>query len=368
MTRTILYVSTFAASRESGAGRVTWHWKEAFQRRGDRFIELDPARIGPVPHPLFLPRAAWRASRGMREKADVLLVHEPLGGAMARAAAPLVVFSHGLERRRCEVDRAWRFDEPGNNRFGLRRLLRSWRLRGCDAGLRRAADVLLINSQDANFAVARHGRDAGRCRVFRNGIHPTALDPENVPAGTIRVLFMGTWILRKGIATLAAAADILRRAGVTVAWILAGTGAPRETIARLWPRELMPSTEIVPRFQWKEEEAILARSHLFVLPSFFEGQPLALLQAMAAGRCCITSDCCGQRDLIRNGENGLLHEPGDAAGLAELIRQCAESGQLRRNLGHAARTSVLHRSWETVSDEVAGIVHQVADRFAQDPP
>ena len=108
----------------------------------------------------------------------------------------------------------------------------------------------------------------------------------------------------------------------------------------------------MPKFPASEEQTLLSRAHLFILPSFFEGQPLSLLQAMAAGRCCITTNCCGQRDLIQDGDNGLLYEPGDAKTLASLIEKCMTSPSLRQTLGAKARASVSDRTWEAVSAEV----------------
>ena len=96
-----------------------------------------------------------------------------------------------------------------------------------------------------------------------------------------------------------------------------------------------------------------------MLPSFFEGQPLSLLQAMETGRCCITTDCCGQRDLIRHTQNGLLHQPGDAVQLASLIEECAKSEGLRKSLGHRAKLTVQGRSWEQVGSEVVDFVERL---------
>lgn len=73
---------------------------------------------------------------------------------------------------------------------------------------------------------------------------------------------------------------------------------------------------------------------------------------MAAGQCCITTNCCGQKDLIQHGYNGLLHEPGDAEELANLIEQCALDSVQRVIYGARAKASVKHRTWKTVSVEV----------------
>jgi glycosyltransferase involved in cell wall biosynthesis len=361
MPRTIFYVTASEITQETGLGRVGWHWREAFEQCGDRFVEIGPAQIGPVAHPALWPHAAVRAFRRRAERPDVLLVHEPLAGAFTRCGVPLVVFSHGIERRYWEMLRRRRFLEPEKIRWRTRLLFPLWRLRSCDSGLRGADGALLINREDAEFAESYYRLGPARFRVFRNGVYPAASTPGAPGGRACRVAFVGTWIRRKGIETLAAAARMLHDAGVKLEWTLAGTGSVPDGSVCDWPRELRDCTEIIPRFERAEETVILGRSDLFVLPSYFEGQPLALLQAMAGSRCCITSDCCGQRDLIQHRHNGLLHAPGDAASLAGLIRECAASEALRQRLGREATASVADRSWARVSEEVAASVHALVD-------
>lgn len=77
----------------------------------------------------------------------------------------------------------------------------------------------------------------------------------------------------------------------------------------------------------------------FVLSSDFEGMPNALMEAMAMGLPCISTDCpCGgPRYLIRQGENGLLVPVGDVEAMAEAMEKLAEDPQLRASLGKAAK-------------------------------
>ena len=140
--------------------------------------------------------------------------------------------------------------------------------------------------------------------------------------------------------------------GITAHWLLAGTGGDRTTTLNTWPEELRSSVEVIPTFVRSEEVDILKRTNIFVLPSFFEGQPLSLLQAMEAGRCCITTNCCGQRDLIQHGENGLLYDSGKAPALAKLLGDCIQNEALCYRLGKQDKASVSDRHWSTVSHEV----------------
>ncbi|MCF7887593.1 MAG: glycosyltransferase family 4 protein [Candidatus Omnitrophica bacterium] len=79
---------------------------------------------------------------------------------------------------------------------------------------------------------------------------------------------------------------------------------------------------------------------IFILPSLYEGLPLALLEAMASGRAVIFSDLLCAKKIIANGINGLLVNPADAHSLAEAIVKLARDKRLRDHLGHNAAESV----------------------------
>ncbi len=84
--------------------------------------------------------------------------------------------------------------------------------------------------------------------------------------------------------------------------------------------------------------AVISRDDFFVLSSDFEGMPNVLLEAMAIGMPCIASDCApgGARELIRDGENGLLCALDDGTQMAEKMAMLAENMELAANLGSEA--------------------------------
>jgi glycosyltransferase involved in cell wall biosynthesis len=212
---------------------------------------------------------------------------------------------------------------------------------------------------DTAFAQAHYGRHSGDVFLFHNGADPVPLGSADEPE-TFTVLFNASWIARKGIDTLARAAMILHERHLLARWVLAGTQADAPAVLQAWPAALHSSTHVIPSFPRQQERTLLAGASLFVLPSIFEGQPLSLLQAMAAARCCLATDSCGQRDLIEHGRNGMLFPVGDAARLAELIASCSADAAMRRRLGEAAQASVRDRLWTTVADDVAERVLAVA--------
>jgi glycosyltransferase involved in cell wall biosynthesis len=80
---------------------------------------------------------------------------------------------------------------------------------------------------------------------------------------------------------------------------------------------------------------------MFVLPSFAEGLPVVLMEAMAMEIPCITTTITGVPELIENGQNGLLVPASDSEGLTQAIKQLVENPALRQQLGKAGRLKVL---------------------------
>jgi glycosyltransferase involved in cell wall biosynthesis len=81
----------------------------------------------------------------------------------------------------------------------------------------------------------------------------------------------------------------------------------------------------------------LREADVFVLPSFTEGHPKALIEAMAIGLPCVVSDCAGNRALVRDGHTGLLFDARDPRALAACLERVLTDEPLAAALGRHAR-------------------------------
>lgn len=358
----IAHIGEIKVTPEGGAGRVAWHWIRNLENRGYEVLQFGTHEVGPLFHSSLFPYAASRCLKRSGKTPDLLLVHEPASGVFINRKIPVVLFSHGLERRNWNQ----RLDNPilseGKIRLRTRLLFPLWRLRQCERGLANARRLLLINSDDRLFVMNHYKRSSEDIFVFKNGVESVNEDWKGPSTdGRFTVLFNGTWIKRKGIDTLVTAAELLQARSVPIYWLLIGTGCDESQVRSSWPRNLQSFLEIVPSFMSSEERKFLARASVFVLPSLFEGQPLSLLQAMASGMCCITTNTCGQKDLVVDKSNGILFEPGDAKALAAEIEAVLRDPVYRGNLGHAARISMRGRDWARVAEETMSWVTSVID-------
>jgi glycosyltransferase involved in cell wall biosynthesis len=180
-----------------------------------------------------------------------------------------------------------------------------------------------------------------KIEVIRNGIdlerfrqHPDPDLRRTLTGGSDDVVFVTTARLdpQKGL-------DVLLRAARAVdgaRFVIAGTGPER---ARLESQAAALGVHERVQFLGHRDDvpALLAASDAFVLPSLFEGTPLALLEAMAAGMPVVSSAIPGTDELVDDGETGLLVQGGDSDALADALRRIVAEPELRARLGAAAR-------------------------------
>jgi len=98
----------------------------------------------------------------------------------------------------------------------------------------------------------------------------------------------------------------------------------------------------------------------FALPSFVEGLPIALLEAMAMGLPVVSTNVYGIPEAVEDGKTGLLIKAGDADALATKILELFNDNALRKSLGHAASQLVLHKFDERVAARTALEHYQMA--------
>ena len=337
-------------------GRIEHFWREAFTNSGIDFIHIGLNETKKLIHKALFPHKAYRYYKSLNCRPVAFIAHEPASGVFVNKDIPCFVESHGIERRSWEDDMRTN-DDTKKNRLPLktRLLYPIWRLSNCDKGLKYATKILVSNLEDKEYVQEKYQRSYEDVYVFKNGVIAQRTTG-NSYNGEFTILFNGSWIERKGIYILIEAAEILFRRKMPVNYTLIGTGYDAATVLANWPPHLRNFVKVVSHFQKKEEQYFLSSASVVVLPSYYEGQPLSLLQAMASGKCCITTNCCGQKDLINNGANGMLFERGDSETLASLLEKCYHNPALTASLGEAAEKSMSNRNWNTVSAEIANFV------------
>jgi glycosyltransferase involved in cell wall biosynthesis len=277
-------------------------------------------------------RAAVRLARVLRsERVDVLHTHVHfsanvigrVGGTLARAR----VIGH------MHVENAFRADPRGRR---LQMLL--------DNATARLCTWLVAVSDATAAALIAQGYPRARLVTIHNGIEPVPrAEPADLgtPPGAPVLGHVGRLCDVKGQRELIGALARLRHAGAVA--VLVGkdleAGGAFEAALR---EEADPLGDRVRFAGYRDDvPAVLAAVDVFVLPSWIEGLPLVVLEAMAQARPVVASDVGGTGELVLDGQTGLLVPPRDVAALAAALDALLDDPERARALGEAGRERVL---------------------------
>lgn len=209
----------------------------------------------------------------------------------------------------------------------------------------RAAHIVVCQSASWRSMFAHWGVPEERLVVISNWIDAAQFaaipPPKPVRDGELRTLFLGHVERAKGIFDLIdAVAQLSGRAKVHLT--VCGSGGALD-VARQRASDLGIGDRV--RFAgWVDEDARLAElaaADVLVLPSYREGMPNVVLEAMAAARPAIATRVGGIPELIEHGSSGLLYEAGDVSSLAACLAELAAHPERVATMGTEARRRVL---------------------------
>ena len=182
-----------------------------------------------------------------------------------------------------------------------------------------------------------------KLRVVHCGVDPAVYAPAaRADDETFRVLSVGRLVSAKGHGVLLEAVARAVRDGVQLHLTVVGDGPRRERLAQL-ARELGIDAHVMFAGAVAQDElpTMFAAADAFCLPSFAEGLPVVLMEAMATGLPAVTTGVMGIPELVVNDENGVLVPPGRSDLVADALTRLARDPELRARLGRAGRARVV---------------------------
>jgi glycosyltransferase involved in cell wall biosynthesis len=292
---------------------------------------------------------------------DVVEIHEPLAVGYSvlrrltwRRLPPCVVLSYGLE------ERSWR---AYNARLGLSGRKPSTKsrisvpltiLRPARVALRHASAVLVPSSADREYLIHVGHIAPSRVAFVPTGVHRALFDVAPVATESVGLLFIGTWIDRKGTPELVAAWGELVRRHPTLRLTLVGTQVEAPRVLASFPPSSRERVHVYPSVGRERLAELLSCHQIFVLPSWFEGMPLSMLEAAAAGLACVVCSVCGNVDFFREDDptrDGALLVPAhDSASLVAALERLISDHDLRVMLGNRARARAREFTWEYTAE------------------
>jgi glycosyltransferase involved in cell wall biosynthesis len=227
--------------------------------------------------------------------------------------------------------------------------------------------VIVQNDDDRQLLLSLHpGAGERIVTIPGSGVDVAHFRPVPEPAPPVTAGFAGRMLYDKGVAVLVEAQQKLRRRGIDVHLLLAGTPDP-ENLGSIPPAELatwrsLPGVTLLG--QVEDIRTLWSASHIAVLPSRREGLPKSLLEAAAMGRPIIATDVPGCREIARADLNAMLVPPDDAAALAAALARLAEDAALRRRFGAAGRALVESRfTAEAIGAATVALYRRVLDEL-----
>lgn len=323
-----------------------------------------PVRLLPLGRSFDLRRAVSLARLLREERVDLLHTHTALAanvlGRVAGQIAQVPVVAH------MHIENHLRSDRVGR---ALQTALDNLTARFC-------ARILVV-SDETRRALERQGYPPNLMQTIHNGIDLRTLDEAasggslraslGIPADSPLVGHVGRLCEVKGQRELveAAARLVLRGSDLRVVFVgkdlETGGAFQRELEARA--SRLGISDRIVFAGYRHDVPAVLAELDLLALPSWIEGLPLVVLEAMALGKPVVATPVGGTAEAVVDGETGLLVPPGDVAVLADSIEAVLADPARARRLGSAGARRVRERfSDEQMVSEVLRVYDEVLGR------
>jgi glycosyltransferase involved in cell wall biosynthesis len=338
-------------------GRADAAPRAALEAAGIGYVELPLA--GRVPDPSDLS-SLRRIDALLRDgRFDLVHVHGQKAGLLGRACArrravPAVYTPHAFVYR----TQTLRPRASSRVRFLAGRAVE----RALGA---RSAAIIAVAAEERATALADGIAEPERVVVVHPGV---SVDPELPADPRLESFRDGTPLLglvaglreQKGLPTLLDALERLARGGRPLRFAIVGNGPLREEIEqRVRCGPLAGSTLVLP-FRGRVEP-YLRPLDAFVLPSLWEGLPMAVLEAMAMGLPVVASAVNGTPEAVEDGVTGYLVPPADPVRLAERLEAIAADGEAREAMGRAAREAARSRfGVERMVDQLEAVYRAAA--------
>jgi len=212
-----------------------------------------------------------------------------------------------------------------------------------EAEMEQANHIVVASNFTLNTYV-EHGVSAGKIIMNSYGVDASSFKPakkQRRSGDIIRFVFVGLVDARKGIPSLLEVWKSLQASNIELTLIGPITPGIENFI-----HEHYPSVIIKGRLAYKELKEMLPGYDVLVFPSFFEGFALVIPEAMACGLPVITTTSTCGPDIIENGKEGYIIDPGDVTKLKEAMEYFIDQPGRIQDMGIWARKKAEQYSWD----------------------
>lgn len=220
------------------------------------------------------------------------------------------------------------------------------------------ANFIVCISDFAKSQVMKYTQfaDWKKLHVNNLGVDASLFHPTEKSNTTPTLLCVGRLCNAKGQGVLIQAAKLLRERDIDFMLRFVGDGPDRESLEAFTAKnQLSKQVEFVGKVNHDQVQVLQREADVFVIPSFAEGIPIVLMEAMASGTPCVTTHITGIPELFTHKHDGLLVRPGNAVMLADALETLLKDASLRESIAAAALITVKEK-W---------CIHKSNQRLAQ---
>ncbi|MBI3587956.1 glycosyltransferase family 4 protein [Candidatus Micrarchaeota archaeon] len=223
------------------------------------------------------------------------------------------------------------------------------------------ADRIISVSEWAAHDVAKHGVPLSRFTIIPNGIDAGKIRPVGTNAFRKRhgirddaplLVFIGRVIEQKGLNYLLQAMPAILKRHPSARLAIVGTGSEKGMLEKLAGRLGVSHAVIFTGFVTEEEKLeALHACDIFVLPSLWEVLPVAILEAMAAGKPIVCTDAGGNPELVKTGVNGTIVPKRKPQALSSAVNGLIGDGNRLKRMGIESRRIAVEKfDWRIIAD------------------
>lgn len=258
--------------------------------------------------------------------------HSPVGGALARLAARqkgirVIYTAHGFHFYRGAPLWNWLLYYP------VEKLLARW------------TDVLVTVNKEDDWLAKKKFKAGRTYRISGVGIAIDKFSHSHIQAGSFRKEFCRKYSIPESAQILLSVGELIKRknhrvvmdamAGITdqdAYYVICGQGRLQKQLMNYAQKKGVAGRIRMTGFL-EDVSSVYLCADIFVFPSYQEGLPVALMEAMAAGLPCVVSDIRGNRELIADPAGGIRFRPKNVRQLQRALKAMLSSSQLRYKCG-----------------------------------
>ena len=201
------------------------------------------------------------------------------------------------------------------------------------------ADRVIVLSKSWSEFIAQISPKA-KTEILYNYVSLPSRESKSLDDGIPKVLFLGLLGKRKGVYDLIEVAQRLRENNKKFEFWIGGNGEVDSVSKLLEKNELTSFVKLLGWIDKQAREEYLGKSDIYILPSYNEGLPMSLLEAMSWQIPVISTNVGGIPELIRDGVDGLIVKPGNIDQIEEALMKLIDSKAERVRLGKNSKSRI----------------------------